>query len=422
MGAEARRARARGLRRPVRARRYAGAVLRRGGNVTTVQQEQLGFRFDEDAVTREAIVDDLDHTLFIEAGAGSGKTKSLVDRVVALVTNAGVPMREIVAVTFTEKAATELRDRIRRELEWCALRGDERARAALDELDAAAVSTLHSFAQRLLAEHPLEAGLPPRIEVLDDISSQVAFDEQWTRFVDRMLDDPALERSLLLALNADTSLATLRAIALACDANWDLVHERMSPEPDPPPIAADDIVAELDEVCALVDACTDSDDKLADGLTQFAAWRDRFAAAPDEFEQLRLLTEGLPKFRANAGRANNWPVSSDVATVREHAGAITRAVTEATIRRLAWEIAQFTLREADERRRSGRLEFHDLLVLARAVLRDPRHGWEVRRRLRARYTHLLLDEFQDTDPIQCDLAALLASHDPDARVQKWDDL
>src|SRR5262245_50239499 len=338
-------------------------------------------------------------------------------------------MREIVVVTFTEKAAAELRDRIRRELEQVALGGNELGRVALDELDAAAVSTLHSFAQRLLAEHPIEAGLPPRIEVLDDIGSQVAFEERWTRFVDRTLDDPALERALLLALNADTTLATLRAIALACDANWDLVAERMRPEPDPPVLETAKLVTLLRELCGLAAESRDADDKLALGLAELATWCDRFEHAPDEYEQLRLLTVGLPRFSSRAGRKENWPSPCDadavrarVAAVREHAEKITRAITEATVRRLAWEIAQFTLREADERRRGGRLEFHDLLVLSRAVLRDPEHGWEVRRRLRERYTHLLLDEFQDTDPIQCDLAALLASHDPDARVQKWDDL
>ena len=427
-----------------------------------MEEEQLGLAFDldegdEDTRTRSAIVTDLDGTLFVEAGAGSGKTQSLVDRVVALVTVGRVPMREIVAVTFTEKAAAELRDRIRRALEQSerrepgilassergpsgparsaesgrgvALTGDELARVALDELDAAAVSTLHSFAQRLLAEHPIEAGLPPRIEVLDDIGSQVAFEERWTRFVDRVLDDPVLERALLLALNADTTLATLRAIALACNANWDLVAERMHAEPDPPVLEAAKLVTLLREVTALATESRDPDDKLALGLVDLDGWCDRFARAPDEYEQLRLLTVGLPKLSAKSGRKDNWPSSCDVesvrarvAAVREHAAKATHALTEATVRRLAWEIAQFTFREADERRRSGRLEFHDLLVLSRAVLRDPEHGWEVRRRLRERYTHLLLDEFQDTDPIQCDLAALLASGDPDARGQKWDEL
>jgi ATP-dependent exoDNAse (exonuclease V) beta subunit len=397
----------------------------------TAVQEQLGLAFpvDEDAETRAAIITALHDTLFVEAGAGSGKTQSLVDRVVALVTTGGVPMREIVAVTFTEKAAAELRDRIRRELEQHAVRGDVPARDALDELDAAAVSTLHSFAQRLLTEHPIEAGLPPRVEVLDDIASQVAFEERWTRFIDRVLDDPALERALLLALNADTSLATLRTIALACNANWDLVEERMGPEPDPPPLATARVLGALDALAVHADACTDPDDKLLLGLVELAAWADRLRHAPDEYEELRLLTEAQPRIRTSSGRKGNWPAPCDVDTVRaavvevrDLSRAVADAVTEPTVRRLAWEIAQFTLREADERRRSGRLEFHDLLVLARAVLRDPRHGWDVRRRLRARYTHLLLDEFQDTDPIQCDLAALLASCDPDARDQRWDEL
>ncbi len=123
------------------------------------------------------------------------------------------------------------------------------------------------------------------------------------------------------------------------------------------------------------------------------------------------------------GKKDNWPSGCPVDVVRERVKALRDLVdataprlTEAVVRRLAWELAQFTLREAQARRRAGELEFHDLLVLARAMLRDPEHGWEVRQRLRARYTRLLLDEFQDTDPIQCDLAALIASGEPDARA------
>jgi ATP-dependent exoDNAse (exonuclease V) beta subunit len=129
------------------------------------------------------------------------------------------------------------------------------------------------------------------------------------------------------------------------------------------------------------------------------------------------------------GRKDNWPAAMPVETVREQVKTVRVLVeqsaarlVEAVVRRLAWELARFTLREAQTRRARGELEFHDLLVLARSMLRDPQHGWEVRRRLRARYTRLLLDEFQDTDPIQCDIAALLASGEPDARARRWDEL
>src|SRR5690242_13999740 len=107
-----------------------------------------------DTIAREIVRTRLDDTLFVEAGAGTGKTKVLVDRIVELVTADGpglpVPMRTIAAITFTEKAAAELRDRVRRELEARA-RSDEsgdvtRARCdeALDQLDDAAISTLHA--------------------------------------------------------------------------------------------------------------------------------------------------------------------------------------------------------------------------------------------------------------------------------------
>ncbi len=385
-------------------RRRSDAVLgeRDGGAESTIETrpsdavQQSFLDLDEDLATRDAIVEALDETLFVEAGAGSGKTKALVDRVVALVTRRGVPMREIAAVTFTEKAAAELRDRIRRTLEAAARGGEAvaaaRAALALEELDGAAVSTLHAFAQRLLAEHPIEAGLPPRIEVLDDIASQLAFEERWTRFVDELLDDPAIERTLLLALNADTTLNVLRTLALACNANWDLVAERMGPEPDPPPLdgALAPVLVALTELHELTGHCRAADDKLLGLLGSLASWHEELVAAPDEYEQLRLLTVGTPKGSVTQGRKDNWPRACPVESVRDRVKALRLLVdetaaklAEVVLRRLAWELARFTLREAEERRRHGQLEFHDLLVLARAVLRDPEHGWDVRQRLRA---------------------------------------
>jgi ATP-dependent exoDNAse (exonuclease V) beta subunit len=134
-----------------------------------------------DQAARDRIATELDRTLFVEAGAGSGKTTALVGRVVALVTSGTVELRSIAAITFTEKAGAELRDRVRRELEERAA-GDgpeaDRCRTALAQLDGAAIGTLHSFAQRLLSEHPVDARLPPRVDVLDEVSSAVAFDRR----------------------------------------------------------------------------------------------------------------------------------------------------------------------------------------------------------------------------------------------------
>ena len=137
--------------------------------------------------------------------------------------------------------------------------------------------------------------------------------------------------------------------------------------------------------------------------------------ASDEFTRVALLgrTGGRPPARAN-GRRDNWPgypVQALKDRYNEFAprieGLRTRVV-DAAVRRLAVDLRRFTLEAADERRVAGELEFHDLLVLARQVLRDPANGPEVRAALHRRYRHLLIDEFQDTDPIQIDLAVLIA--------------
>src|SRR5262249_29212179 len=147
----------------------------------------------------------LDRTLFVSAGAGSGKTTALVGRIVALVASGRVRAGDLAAITFTEKAATELRVRVAAELAAGAVDADrpeaERARlaAAATDLDDAAISTLHGFAHRILSEFPLEAGLPPVVEVLGDVEARLAFDDGWRAHLDELLGRPDLEEVLARA-------------------------------------------------------------------------------------------------------------------------------------------------------------------------------------------------------------------------------
>ncbi len=377
-----------------------------------------------DAEARRAVVDDLDRTLFLEAGAGSGKTSCLVDRFLALV-ESGVAADHIAAITFTEKAAGELVDRIRGELERRTREGSVSCSDALSVLDQAAIGTLHSFAQRILTEHPIEAGLPPRITVIDEIASQVAFEDRWDEYVDELLDDPAMEQPLRLLLASGGKLDHLHDVALVFDANWDLVADRAGLQPPTvPPLDVSGLLTKLGEVASLGEHCTSSTDKLLAHINgPVQEFTQRLREAVDDDTRLELLTAA--KLVRGYGRTSNWlsigidVVKGRLADLQADCEVLRSNVQEAVLQVLASSLADFTVRGAEARRRAGELEFHDLLVLARAVLRDADQGPDVRAALAARYQRLLLDEFQDTDPIQVELAVLIASDDPAAGQKDW---
>jgi hypothetical protein len=125
--------------------------------------------------------------LIVEAGAGTGKTGVMVDRYCRLVCEQGVSPDAVLAFTFTDKAAAELRQRIRTEIELRAEQGSERARGLLPGLGAAWVTTIHGFCNRLLSAHPVAIGIDPRFRVIDapeaERAAREAFDEALEAFL-----------------------------------------------------------------------------------------------------------------------------------------------------------------------------------------------------------------------------------------------
>jgi len=159
-----------------------------------------------DAADRDAIRSALDETLLVEAAAGTGKTTSLVERMVALVRE-GARVDEIAAVTFTIKAAAELDERFQVALERAA-RGetDPRHRArfdvALAHLDSCFVGTIHAFCARLLRERPVEAGLEPGFAEMDEAADRSERAAAWRRFGERLFleENPTLEKIVGLGI------------------------------------------------------------------------------------------------------------------------------------------------------------------------------------------------------------------------------
>ena len=387
-----------------------------------------------DEPARQRIRGSLDETLFVEAGAGSGKTTALVERIVSSV-KAGVAITEMAAITFTEKAASELRHRIREELGRAAEVNDRGGRAcaqALEELDRAALGTLHSFAQRVLSEFPIEAGLPPRIEVLDEIASQLVFEQRWRDDLDALLreadTDPALADVLLFSRAANIRRREFRQLMVALGREIDLVETWLpSDAPTVPTLVVDDIIRGVHELLSECRSTIESqpDDKLVQHLVSLLPVVADLERA-DSYHRFVLLHN--VKFTSRYGVAKAWGgaegkqrVVDALNELQGRASDRTRAIVHACLEHLAVIFGRMSLVAARERKREGMLEFHDLLVHARALLRHSEHGQVVRGHLHQRWKRLLLDEFQDTDPIQLELASLITTN-PDLVDADWQDL
>ena len=150
-------------------------------------------RTDEDS--RRIIRENLDDTLVVEAAAGTGKTTELVNRIVRVLAEGRANVREIVAVTFTEKAAGELKLRLRQRLETERQQAKTRAAAArLDEavqnLEEAHVSTIHGFCADLLRERPVEARVDPLFRVLTEGQAERLFNEAFAGWFHAILETP----------------------------------------------------------------------------------------------------------------------------------------------------------------------------------------------------------------------------------------
>ncbi len=381
-----------------------------------------------DQAQRYRILSELDANLLVEAGAGSGKTTSMVGRMVELV-RAGRDVDRIAAVTFTRKAAAELRERFQVALESAyrtAAEGGndvERARfgTALDAVDRCFLGTIHSFCARLLRERPLEAGIPPDFEEISGPDEDRLRVDSWTRFLERLAEkQPSrLGRALAShALRPAQLQGAFREIADNPDVSF---PAPVAPPLDPVQVAAvrrrlDLLLGESRRLLPVQEP-TRGWDPLQNKLRRLL-FRRRVVGWDQELEFMQALEQALQG--KNSVTQNRW--GEDGATKKaakalaetwddfcaEEGRARSLLETWWAVRyRVAIRFARAAAASyAVDRLRLGKLTFQDLLVRATALLRD--HP-AARRELGERYRWLLVDEFQDTDPVQAEMLLLLSS-------------
>lgn len=385
-----------------------------------------------DAEARRCIREDLDHTLVVEAAAGTGKTTELIARIVAAIETGHARLNRIVAVTFTEKAAGEMKLRLRSAVEDARQRatGDAAVHLerALAELEAARIGTIHSFCADLLHERPVEAAVDPVFEVAAQDESARLLDQAFDTWLEGALANPpeGVRRALRRRGNRDGGPSeVLRAGARRLAEQRDFTARWTRP------IFArdkrlDEIVSRLDELGELGQLADNRDDYLAQNLLEV----HRFVRELRHRESVRGRDhDGLEAELRELARSRKWKWRGrrqrygelDADQVRERRDALRAELSrvqeqcEADLAAcLQSELAPVIASYEEMKRQVGKLDFLDLLLKARDLVRDHR---DVRAELQERFTHLFVDEFQDTDPLQAELLLLLSADSAD--VSDW---
>lgn len=380
-----------------------------------------------DQQARDEIEQHLDRTLFVEAGAGTGKTHQLVQRIVNLIKSGAVQANEIAAITFTEKAAAELYDRVLEELDQQREKTTDPAQrellaAAAEQLDHAAIETLHAFAGRILRLHPIEAGLPPGFAIIDESEATLKFARRWEEALDEVLEDEELAEPLLAAFDQRLELKHLRDLAACLHADLDRA-ESDAARLEPPNLSETvaESAAPLREITSLRHQCDDPDDKLAQNLERMERALDQIQARADRDpgggELRRYLSESAFKVGpGRGGRGAPWggvdrveEIKSEIKELAAVPAMLMAAAFEPVMAPIHNALRRVVVAYADERRRSGELEFQDLLVRASRLLESDE---SVARAIRGRYKRLLIDEFQDNDPLQTRIIDAITQGEP----------
>jgi CRISPR-associated exonuclease Cas4 len=408
-----------------------------------------------DRAARVRAMTELDSTLLVEAAAGTGKTALIAARV-AIALMKGVPPREVAAITFTESAASELGARIDKyvtellsgpvpkcleDVLPAGLTAGERATlsSAAQSLDELAVTTIHGFCQTVIHSYAVEADIDPGARMMDGPQSDAVFDaifEQWLRRRLTVAKGPGDPIAALSKEDPRRVAATLKSLA-----------EFRREHPTARPVSAD-LTVRLDlEFTEAVAAfrqwmirAPEAEPKTLAALASLEAlaafYRSAFDPTPDFPRLWRLAhppTAGMrgdtfeliePQHKGAwqriAGREPGARLSAEAdelfARSTNAYRALLGSIATAVVETLAKEIDEVLSDYADFKHAAAVLDFDDLLERARSLVCTHE---EVRRALGERYRHILVDEFQDTDPVQAEILFRIAAHEA---APRWQDM
>lgn len=374
-----------------------------------------------DQGAREKIKHELNTNFLVEAGAGSGKTTSLVERMVELIRTGTCPIDQMVAITFTRKAADELKVRFQAKLEksWkeeSDADKNDRLATALQNIERCFIGTVHSFCAKLLRERPIEADLDLAFTELEDQEDKDLLEEAWQVYLQNL----QTEQSPLLGEMSKLGITVIDLFANLCELREYPDVEWIKDE-----VAKPELLSSYNTLMQVIKEAKPSipeqePEKGYDALQAAiitALKKERFLDPSDKeiISVFELFNKNLKP------TLNRWHTKEDAKYYEEK---IKDVFAESIKPRLQdWreychpKVVAF-LQEAmavynQLKKERSFLNFQDLLITTANLLKK---NAEVRQYFQAKYQRLLVDEFQDTDPIQAEIMFYLTSEDSAEQV------
>lgn len=372
-----------------------------------------------------------DRCVAVTAGAGAGKTRVLVNRYIGLLESGECDVENIVAITFTNKAANEMKERIREMVTQAiasgAAKGD-RWESVKDRLSAAYIGTIHSFCGRLLRENPVEARVDPRFSVLDEVESKIILGRSARAAVLHVLDSGVAEVESLvsemgLAKVVSAVMKTYSAIRGTGKSLEDA--EKLSWETFRR--AASGTVSIVDQLEQELDALLDLERQGRENPATLHPFKEVRPSVMQALATVRRAANGsVPEGisvsvagdilkdlealkRSFNSRIRREPYKSIRESVQALAGELSACVWDLVVIPTALRGFFRILREIDERYAREKklriaLDYEDLQLKARDLLKRHESVLEFYRR---KFKHIMIDEFQDTNGLQEEIIRLL---------------
>jgi len=402
-----------------------------------------------DQEARTTALTDLDRSFMVEAGAGSGKTSLMAGRVATLLSS-GVKPASVAAISFTEMAASELQNRIVSFItrllnkntppdlkaafpKGLSARQRKNLEAALADIDDITCTTIHGFCQRLLKPYPVEANIDPGAKILDPIGADLMFEDVFTVWMRDRLSETNPTKNLLTSIVSHDPYAAvnmIRDLAAVLRNHREAKPELVAEQAD----AGADFIAAAEDFAKFLGGLSFKQEETAEISSEFSLLASRWVEAAECPEHIRVMSivgqsisETLVKksdgeFRAYKmkGKWQKLAPKGEGERLNEEASALYSRCCETytKLRRYAAargllllidEIKPLLDRYQESKRKAALLDFDDLLIATRRMLRD--HP-TVKKALSERFSRILVDEFQDTDPIQTEIIRHLAFDPP----------